>query len=61
VEGEDGLEELVAVIPGNVWDTIRDHPNVPAEILCAADLGGKAARVLVRGIVARELFYRIPP
>ena len=55
VEGEDGPEELVAVIPGAVWDKIRDRPNVPAEILCAADLGGKAARILVQGIIAREL------
>ena len=66
VEGEGGPEELVAVIPGAVWDKIRDHPNVPAEILCAADLGGKAARILVQGILARELYYhdlpsRAPP
>ena len=61
VEGEDGPEELVAVIPGEVWDKIRDRPNVPSEILCAAELGGKAARVLVQGIIARELFHRDPP
>ena len=61
VEGEDGPEELVAIIPGNVWDKIRDRPNLPAEILCAADLGGKAARVLVQGIIARELSHRVPP
>ena len=61
VEGEDGPEELVAVIPGDVWDKVRDRPNVPAEILCAADLGGKAARALVRGIIARELFHGNPP
>ena len=61
VEGEEGPEELVAVIPGNVWDKIRDRPNVPAEILCAADLGGKSARVLVQGIIARELSQRNSP
>jgi len=60
VEGEDGPEELVAVIPGSVWDKIRDRPNVPAEILCAADLGGKAARILVHGIIARELAHPNP-
>ena len=60
VEGEEGLEELVAVIPGKVWDKIRDRPNVPAEILSAADLGGKSAQVLVQGIIARELFHRDP-
>lgn len=48
------------MIPGAVWDKIRDRPNVPAEILCAADVGGKAARALVRGIIARELFHRDP-
>jgi hypothetical protein len=58
VEGEDGPEELVAVIPGVAWDRIRDRPNVPAEILIAADVGGKAASVLVQGILARELDLR---
>lgn len=58
VEGEDGLEELVAGIPGRVWDRIRDRKDIPAEILSAADLGGKAARVLVGWILARELNLR---
>ncbi len=61
VEGEEGPEELVAVIPGVVWDKIRDRSNVPAEILVAADVGGKAARVLVQGIIARELYHKDRP
>ena len=61
VEGEDGPEELVAIISGELWDKVRDRPNVPAEVLCAADLGGKEARLLVQGIIARELFHREKP
>lgn len=58
MEGENGLEELVAVIPGAVWDKIRDSKDIPAEILSAADLGGGVARVLVQEILARELDLR---
>jgi hypothetical protein len=61
VDGEDGPEELVAVIPGVVWDRIRDRPNIPAEILCGADPGGRAARILVRGVLNRELSLRSTP
>ena len=60
VEGEDGPEELVAVLPGVVWDRIRDRPSLPAEILFSADLGGKAAMVLVQGIVVRGMIQRSP-
>jgi hypothetical protein len=47
VEGKDGPEELVAVIPGKLWDFVRDRPDLPAEILRAADLGGSLARDLI--------------
>jgi hypothetical protein len=56
VQGEDGPEERVAVVPGEVWDPIRGRPNVPAEILAATDLGGTIAR-----IIGRELSHRDPP
>lgn len=60
VDGEDGPEELVAVIPGRVWDRIRDRPDVTAEILDVADGGGRPAAALVRGIIDRELCHRPP-
>ena len=59
VEGQAGPEELVAVIPGEVWDQIRDRPGIATQVPSVADLGGKAVRTRVRGILTRETSLKL--